>query len=166
MPDSARDPLSHPEAAERAMQAGRRLGAAAVLFHHAVAGHMGLTLIEEKSLDFVIRLGPLTAGELAGHTGLAPSSVTALIDRLERKGFVTRQPDPDDARRVRVAAVSERQAEFYPLFTRFVADLDLLNARYSAAELSVIADFLDRAAEVQQAAAAALSAPEGTGPAS
>lgn len=145
------------EAAARVMEAGRDLGAAAVLFHNAVAAHMGLTAVEEKALDLILRHGPLTAGELAGHTGLAPSSVTALIDRLARKGFVSRNPDPDDARRVRIAAVPEQLAGFDVLFADFVCRMDALNARFTPEELALITEYLARAAEAQKSAAAALA---------
>lgn len=157
-PPAPADALTQQEAAARVMLAGRDLGAAAVLFHSAVAARMGLTAIEEKALDLILRHGPLTAGELAGHTGLVPSSVTALIDRLARKGFVSRSPDPDDARRVRIAAVPERLAGFGVLFADFVSRIEALNARFSPSELALIAEYLARAAEAQKTAAAALAA--------
>ena len=144
------------EAEARVMDAGRALGAAAVLFHAAVAGRMGLTAVEEKALDVVARWGPVTAGGLSSATGLAPSSVTALIDRLVRKGFVVRVPDTDDARRVRVAAQPDKLAAFAPLFQDFVARLTALNADFSPAELAIAARYMARAAQVQQDAAAAL----------
>ncbi|MBW2264546.1 MAG: MarR family transcriptional regulator, partial [Deltaproteobacteria bacterium] len=36
--------------------------------------------------------------ELARASGLEPSTMTGLLDRMEREGFVTRVPDPDDRR--------------------------------------------------------------------
>ncbi|MER9422310.1 MarR family transcriptional regulator [Mesorhizobium sp. M0317] len=41
---------------------------------------------------------------VARETNLTPAAVTTLIDRLEKRGFVSRQPDPDDRRKVMVAA--------------------------------------------------------------
>lgn len=151
MPDPTRD-----EAEAEAMAAGRALGAAAVLFHAGVAARMGLTAVEEKALDVTVRLGPVTAGELASATGLAPSSVTALIDRLVRKGYAERVPDTADARRVRVAPVAAKLAAFRPLFDDFVARLQALNGEFTPAELALAARYMRRAAEVQQAAAARL----------
>lgn len=148
--------LSHEDAASMVMEAGRNLGAAAVLFHSAVADRMGLTAIEEKALDFILRQGPLTAGELVEHTGLAPSSVTALTDRLARKGFVERRPDPEDARRVRIAVVPARLAGFGPHFDDFLARMNEVNARFTPQELEVIAAYLTHAADAQKSAAAAL----------
>ncbi|WP_196815014.1 MarR family transcriptional regulator [Mesorhizobium sp. L103C105A0] len=44
------------------------------------------------------------ANLVARETNLTPAAVTTLIDRLEKRGFVSRQPDPDDRRKVMVAA--------------------------------------------------------------
>jgi hypothetical protein len=44
--------------------------------------------------------GPATAGWLAEMTGLTTGAVTGMIDRLERAGYVRREPDPHDRRRV------------------------------------------------------------------
>jgi hypothetical protein len=83
--------------------AGRALSTAAVMFHTALSAELGLSASEEKALDLLDRLGPLTAKQLAQHSGLAPASVTGLVDRLERKGFASREPDPTDGRRALIA---------------------------------------------------------------
>lgn len=44
--------------------------------------------------------GPATPGWLAEQTGLTTGAVTGMIDRLERAGYVRREPDPEDRRRV------------------------------------------------------------------
>ena len=69
---------------------------ATVLFHSAMAEQFGLSATESKAMDLLDRLGPLSAGDLVEHTGLASPSVTALIDRLESKGFVRRVRDAQD----------------------------------------------------------------------
>src|SRR5215208_4255523 len=91
--------------------AGRASSVATVMFHTAVAARQGLNATEEKALDLLERSGPLTAGELARQTGLAPASVTGLITRLERKGLARRAPNPDDRRSVLVEADARRQQE-------------------------------------------------------
>src|SRR5919106_920916 len=82
--------------------AGRAQSAATVMYHGAVAARRGLSATEEKALDLLDRFGPLTAGELARHAGLAPASVTGLVDRLERKGVARRLSHPRDGRSVLV----------------------------------------------------------------
>lgn len=58
-----------------------------------------------------------TVGALASATATKPSTLTSLLDRLTRRGFVVRQGDPDDRRSFVVLltpdglAAAERAAE-------------------------------------------------------
>jgi DNA-binding MarR family transcriptional regulator len=122
------------------------------MFHTALAAHQGLSASEEKTLDLLDRHGPLTAGDLGRHAGLAPASVTGLVDRLERKGFAHRLPDPQDGRRVLIAPDPARIARLAPLFTDFVRELEELFATFSTGELETILRFMQEAARRQRAA--------------
>jgi DNA-binding MarR family transcriptional regulator len=151
------------ELLEQLALAGRASSAATVMFHTAVAARQGLTASEEKALDLLERSGPLTAGELARRSGLAPASVTALINRLERKGFARRVPNPGDGRSVLVEVDAERvYAAVAPLFADWVASLYDLYAGYSDEQLEVILHFLTEAARRQQEATARLTADQGS----
>ncbi|MGV7636851.1 MarR family winged helix-turn-helix transcriptional regulator, partial [Mycobacterium kansasii] len=70
------------------------------MFHEAVGRSMGLTAVERKTLDVLRRLGPVSASQLVEHTGLTSGAVTGLVDRLARRGFAVREPDPQDRRRI------------------------------------------------------------------
>ena len=143
---------------DRLMTAGRAQSAATVMFHATVAGLQGLSATEEKALDLLDRFGPLTAGELADRSGLAPPSVTGLINRLERKGFARRVPNPDDRRSVLVEVDRERLfASMAPLFEDWVRSLHELWAGYTDEQLEVILRFLNEAARRQQEATAKLT---------
>jgi DNA-binding MarR family transcriptional regulator len=138
--------------------AGRASSEATVMFHTTVAARQGLSATEEKALDLLERRGPLTAGEIARHSGLAPASVTGLIDRLERKGFARRVPNPEDRRSVLVEIDRDRvDAGLAPLFADWVRSLDELYAGYSDAQLETILHFLTEAARRQQEATAKLT---------
>jgi DNA-binding MarR family transcriptional regulator len=125
---------------------GREHSDATVLFHSALAAELGLHPTDYKALGVVDRLGPMSAGELAGHTGLAPASVTNLVDRLEARGFLHREPDPKDRRRVLLRAdVSQLTGnEFFASWQRSATRMW---ERYSDTELAVILDFLGDTAE-------------------
>src|SRR5262245_11430853 len=110
----------------RLLDAGRAQSTAAVMFHAAVAAQLGLSVTEEKALDLLHRHGALTAGELAERSGLAPASVTGLMDRLASKGFARRIADPDDRRRVRLELDPSLQTRMRPLFTHFVEEMRAL----------------------------------------
>src|ERR671914_891532 len=119
--------------------AGRAMSAATVMFHATVAARQGLSMTEEKALDLLERFGPLTAGGLAKRAGLAPASVTGLINRLEAKGFARRIANPSDRRSILVEVDAERvYAAMTPLFTDWVRSLEELYAGYSDRELELI----------------------------
>lgn len=136
---------------------GRENSNAAVMYHTAIGERMGLGMTEEKTLDLLQRLGRLTAGELGRHTGLAPASVSGLIDRLEAKWLVRRVRDAKDRRRVIVEINFERLAGFGELFDPLVAGLAGLYDTYTDEQLELIIDFLARATEIQRAATARLT---------
>jgi DNA-binding MarR family transcriptional regulator len=139
--------------------AGRELSAAAVMFHAVLAARQGLSATEEKALDLLDRFGPLTGRQLSARSGLAPASVTSLVDRLEAKGFARRAPNPSDGRSVLIEAVPDRLAQLGPLFADWVRELEELCARYTDAELAVITEFLVESSRRQREATTRLADP-------
>ena len=75
--------------------------------------------------------------------------MTALIDRLERAGYVERVADPHDRRRVQVCvrldAIEPIKAVYEPMQARM---FELWSTAYSSKELAVIADFLSRSTDL------------------
>ena len=49
----------------------------------------------------------MTAGQLAHRLGLTTGAVTSVVDRLERRHFIRREPDPNDRRKVIVTVNHE-----------------------------------------------------------
>lgn len=139
-------------------QAGRADAAAAARFHAAVAARLGLSASEERALDLLEQNGPLTAGQLAEKSGLAPASVTGLVDRLQRKGFARRVPHPHDQRRVLIEIDQAPATLALPLLRDFIDSLEELHARYTDDVLETIAAYLTEVAELQRMAADRLQA--------
>lgn len=138
-------------------RAGRAYSDATVLFHTTVANRIGINPSDEKALSVLQRLGPLSASEIAEQTGLAASSVTTLIDRLEAKGLVRRERDPQDRRRLTIV-LAPQAAVVEQLFASSGKSLAELIAHYSDDELRLIADFLLRNAERLRAETTKLNA--------
>src|ERR1700681_2659609 len=61
----------------------------------------GLGLSDFAALEALLHKGPLTITAMQAKVLLATGSMTAAVDRLERKGLVTRKATPSD-RRARV----------------------------------------------------------------
>jgi DNA-binding MarR family transcriptional regulator len=126
---------------------GREHRDATVLFHATMASLLNLHPTDYKTLGILERLGPISAGEIASHSGLATASVTNLLDRLERKGFVRRVRDTEDRRRVLVEPIVDRLSGARSRFASTRRSLAHLVERYSDHDLAVITDFLARNAE-------------------
>ena len=62
--------------------------------------HVGVSRTDYDALEALDEHGPLTPSELGRLLTLTSGSVTALIDRLERLGWASRNRHPDDRRKV------------------------------------------------------------------
>jgi DNA-binding MarR family transcriptional regulator len=131
------------------------------MFHTVVAARLGLSATDEKILDLLEREGPVPAGRLVERTGLAPSSITAAVDRLERNGFARRVRDSSDKRRVKVELRGERMAQAQPLFDDLADRLAVLYEGYTDEELAVVLRFLEESAAAQHAATEHLTQRQG-----
>src|SRR5829696_6160108 len=69
---------------------------------HWAGSDAGLSLRQYAALSG-IRQGVSSPGELARLWQVTPAVITGIIDRLERRELVRREPDPDDRRRLRLA---------------------------------------------------------------
>jgi DNA-binding MarR family transcriptional regulator len=146
------------ELLEELALAGRAMSAATVMFHSTVAAARGLSATEEKALDLLDRFGPLTAGELAKRSGLAPASVTGLVNRLERKGYARRIANPSDRRSILVEVDAGRlYAAMVPLMADWFGSLEELYAGYSDEQLELILHFLTEVSRRQREATARLT---------
>lgn len=115
----------------------------------AVGEIFGLNAAERLCLSFLWP-GPQTASAIAREIRLTPAAVTALIDRLEKRGFVRRKPDPGDRRKVLVEAAEEAAkvtAEAYlPLQQAGERNL----AKYTEAELRIVQQVLNDSLALQE----------------
>lgn len=137
---------------ERAARAAAEFGDAAGAVDEAAAVVFGINRTDLRILGTVLD-GPLTAGQVAAAVHLSPAAATTAIQRLVARGYLTREPDPEDRRRAVVAltgAARELAERIYgPVGEAGVAAM----RRWSAAELELIADFLERGRALQLAQA-------------
>ncbi|MCT2584943.1 MarR family winged helix-turn-helix transcriptional regulator [Actinophytocola gossypii] len=146
-------------AVQAVADAGRVLSTAAVLFHTNVSSSVGLGPTDGKVLELIRRYSDISAKELAERTGLAKNSISAVLSRLEKNGFVERRPDPADGRRLLLVSTAEGARRIGELFVGLTSRLDELRERYTTEQLRVIADYQLRAAAIQHSEAAKLGTP-------
>lgn len=122
----------------------RKLGAQSVLTSQVVADRFGLHTTDLEVLDLLSMKGRALAGDIARATSLTPGATTALIDRLEKAGYVKREADERDRRRTVVVvqkdAIEPIARVYRPMQQRNFA----LWSEYSEDELRLISDFIER----------------------
>jgi DNA-binding MarR family transcriptional regulator len=96
--------VDEPEDAElrEAVRALRAVVQATQTFRRHFADNHDLTLSDTMAMSHLAAAGSMNAGELAKRTGLAPSSLTTLLDRLERLGLASRTTPPHNRRTLEV----------------------------------------------------------------
>jgi DNA-binding MarR family transcriptional regulator len=135
----------------------RELAIQLSLLNHHVSAHLALNDVDLDCLDLINRHGPLSPSALARLAGLHPATITGILDRLERGGWVTRDRDPSDRRAVAVRALHGRNAELIGLYAGMNASMDEICAGYTGAELELLAGFLRRTAAAGRAATGELA---------
>jgi DNA-binding MarR family transcriptional regulator len=130
------------------------------LLNHQVGRRLELKDVDLDCLELILKHGAMTPGELARRAGLHPATLTGILDRLQKGGWVTRERDPQaaDRRAVTVRPVKDRNAELFGLYSGMNSAMDGLFEGYSEDELALLADFLRRTTALGRTATEELSA--------
>ncbi len=119
-----------------------RFIASVVLYNVTVAQGVGLGGSDLQFLTLLGNHGPLTPGRLASLSGLSTGTVTGVIDRLEKGGYVRRERDGSDRRKVLVTPVPESVARLAELYSGHGEHMAAVLASRDADQLRTILDFL------------------------
>jgi DNA-binding MarR family transcriptional regulator len=125
--------------------------------NQTVGTSIGLPVGDLGILELVDRRGPLTPGRLAELSGLSPATMTGVLDRLEADGWVRRERDPDDRRKVNIFAIA-RHRDVQRYYGGMQKRLHQICAGYTDDQLVLIVDFLTRVADAGVAATGDLRA--------
>jgi DNA-binding MarR family transcriptional regulator len=126
------------------------------LLNRQVGGRLELKDVDLDCLDLINLAGPISPTALARRAGLHPATVTGILDRLERSGWVVRERAENDRRAVVVRAQPTRNTEVYALLAPMNDAVDQICADYTEADLTMIAAFLHRVTEAGRQATDAL----------
>jgi DNA-binding MarR family transcriptional regulator len=125
----------------------RELSIQLSLLNHLVSAQVDLRQVDLNCLDLIVRQGPLSPSALARRAGLHSATLTGILDRLERGGWVTRDRDPSDRRSVVVSALHKRNAELMRLYAGMNTAMDQICAGCGIHELEIRGDFLGHVAD-------------------
>ena len=117
---------------------------ATIAMHEAIAKRAGLSGTDHKYLGILLTHGPMTAGNLASHTGLTTGAITGLVDRLEKIQLVKRSFDASDRRKILIVPkqgkASDALAEISSALNKKVMSHV---AKFTDAELLVVEKFME-----------------------
>jgi DNA-binding MarR family transcriptional regulator len=110
----------------------------------AVTKQLGLTDAEADALAHLARSGGMTPTELSDLLGMTSGGITALTQRLERAGHISREPHPRDKRSSILKATPEMIERAQAQYRDLLRDTDRVTARLSDQERGILGDYLER----------------------
>lgn len=117
--------------------------AGSVATHEAVADRLGINPTDLRCLGLATSEPGLTPTRLAELAGLTTGAITGVLDRLERAGFVRREADPDDRRRLRVQLVADRLGEVTAYYRPLIGRAAALSHDWEPATRTQLAAYLE-----------------------
>jgi DNA-binding MarR family transcriptional regulator len=136
--------MSNEELYERIFAALLRTIAGVIVFNAQVADQLGLGVSDMQFMTYLQLEGPLSPGRLAELSGLKSGTVTGVVDRLEAAGYVHRERDESDRRKVRVVLDDNKLNAAESPYQEKADDLQRVLDTFGDDELDVIARFLER----------------------
>jgi DNA-binding MarR family transcriptional regulator len=127
------------------------------LLNHRIGGRVELKDGDLDCLDVLVRHGAMSPTELARRTGVHAATMTGILTRLERAGWIERGPAASDRRAVVLTPVPDRVREVFAHYRGMNDSLDEILGSYDDDQLGVIVDFLRRATEAGRHATEELS---------
>jgi DNA-binding MarR family transcriptional regulator len=145
-----------PALARRLQHAVRSAQTADDMFDETVVEFLGVSRSDGRCLDIVDRLGRCTAGRLAAESGLTTGAVTALVDRMERAGYLRRVRDTADRRKVWIETTERtRQFDFH-LWGHLSIVLPPLFESFTPEQIDAIVEYMEVSAYINRQRAALL----------
>ena len=137
----------------------RRFGFERDRYVKLLSRYLGMGRAEFDALDCIEEAGELTPNQLSDRLGLTSGATTALIDRLEAAGQLTRSPHPDDRRSLLLRLTRSTDEDAAKKLSPYVRDMQAIAAALTDEERAVIGAFLEAAADAAEKNAAAVRTP-------
>ncbi|MFD1212691.1 MarR family winged helix-turn-helix transcriptional regulator [Arthrobacter sp. GCM10027362] len=101
----------------------RRLILSGEHFHNTRARQLQLGSSDLVALAHLFNSGPIAPRDLAAMMGITSGSITAMLDRVEKAGFLARTNNPEDRRSILVSITSAGQDAIQWLYEEFDASI-------------------------------------------
>jgi MarR family transcriptional regulator, organic hydroperoxide resistance regulator len=123
----------------------RRFIAGVILFNESVASEVGLNGTDLQCLHLLALQGEATAGQLAKWACITTGGMTVVLDRLERAGYLIREPNPKDRRSIVVRPVREKMQKLQRIYRSKSRTLTHALSAFDTHELECLLKFFESA---------------------
>jgi DNA-binding MarR family transcriptional regulator len=128
----------------------RKFIAAVIFFNTQAAEKVGLSLTDMQMIHMLQLNGPATPGRLATWTGLSSGGVTVALDRLQKAGYIRREPNPGDRRSLLVTLVPVRMRKVAGMYGDVESETRRLLATLPSGDLEAVIRFFEVLREVRR----------------
>jgi DNA-binding MarR family transcriptional regulator len=136
-----------------AKQRLRELRIELAVLNHRVGSRIEVKDVDFDCLDIITRHGPISPTALARRVGVHLATMTGILDRLEKGGWIVRDRMAGDRRAVLISGVPDKQRDIIRLYDGMNRSLDGILESYTDEQIDLVVDFLRRCTEGGQAAA-------------
>ncbi len=123
----------------------REFIARVILANQKIAAKLKINNIDLQCLNMIDILGgEAKPGEIAAMTGLTTGGVTVMLDRLEKKGYIERTPNPNDRRSTVIHITPQKINELHAVYESQLITLERILSNYTEEELNIINDYYSK----------------------
>lgn len=126
-------------------KAVQRMSRPSLFMRSLIAEHAGLNVTDAECIDYLMELHQASAKDLAQAMHLSKSTITSMLDRLERTSYITREADQNDHRRVVVRPNMDLiRARLRPFYLAHGAEFQKIAEQYTETELHLLTSHYKR----------------------
>ena len=140
--------MDHDYSPEDIVVSAGRLDVATSGLMVALARAVGVSVPELIALEHLDHDGSLGPSDLARRLQMTTGAVTALVDRLERAGYVRREPHPGDRRRVLLKRTRKADDDLAEQTSVLVGEILAAAEGLQTGERAAVGGFLDHLTEI------------------
>jgi DNA-binding MarR family transcriptional regulator len=122
----------------------RKFIASTIFFNTRAAEKVGLGLTDMQMVHLLQLHGPSTPSRLAAWTGLSSGGITVALDRLEKAGYIRREPNPADRRSLLIKQVPVRMREVAAMYEGVERETRRLLATLPQGDLEAVVRFFEK----------------------